>query len=208
MHLLIVKDFFDNGDVFFFLIIKIYFGWVRSRVPRHETIGFQNQSPARIHRKRKLTGTHPVTVPKYIATKAIWTTPPTIIATTGTWCLSSTKATVFENGNPLSRAKANKLRLPSANKAFAHPKSMTTMRLARTHAAALELVESKKIWISGTRVGVSATVLMFPIQKQTDRRNIKPVMAPIQTLQTIALGACLLASFISSVMCAGASKSG
>lgn len=48
-------------------------------------------------------------------------------------------------------------------------------------------------------MGVSATVVMSPIQKQTAMRNTKPVIAPIKTDITMARGACLLASFSSSV---------
>lgn len=60
--------------------------------------------------------------------------------------------------------------------------------------------------MSGTRVGVEATVSISPMQKHTEIRNMNPVMAPRYTESTIALGACLLASLISSVMWAGASS--
>jgi len=69
------------------------------------------------------------------------------------------------------QSKSDRDRAPSASKAFAQATSMTTINVAKMHDATLLFVESKKIWMSGTRVGVSATMVMSPMEKQTEMRK-------------------------------------
>lgn len=75
----------------------------------------------------------------------------------------------------------------------------------RSIARGKDLVADWNIAKMGAPVGEEAASSMLSIQKQATMRNMKPVTAPIQTAQMIALGASLRASFISSVMCAVAS---
>lgn len=52
----------------------------------------------------------------------------------------------------------------------------------------------------GTPVDEEAVSSMLPMQKQREMRKMKPVMKPRKTDMTMARGACLRASLISSVM--------
>ena len=61
-----------------------------------------------------MTVLNPVTVPKSIAHRANWATTVSASAFKGTSVLLSTFAQKRDNGNPLSLAKAYKLREPSA----------------------------------------------------------------------------------------------
>lgn len=54
----------------------------------------------------------------------------------------------------------------------------------------------------GTPVVDSAVLVISPMQKEIEIKNMNPVRAPIYTDMTIAFGASLDAFFISSVMCA------
>ena len=76
-----------------------------------------------------------------------------------------------ENGRPLSRAKAYRLREPSACRAAAQKMPMTVMRLARKQLAPTDCVESRKICRRGTPVGVVAVSCRLPMQKQIETRK-------------------------------------
>jgi hypothetical protein len=111
-----------------------------------------------------------------------------------------------ENGSPPSRAKAKARRELWAQRKAKLIEDIIEIWTERTMPAAKDLVEDSKIWKIGTPVGELAAASMSTMQKQTATRKMKPVIAPIHTAQIMAFGASFRASFISSVMCAVASK--
>ena len=107
-----------------------------------------------------------------------------------------------EKGRPLSRAKAYRLREPSARRPLAAMRVMTTTVDDKKHDPTTDCVELKNISMRGTPVVDSAVLVISPMQKEIEIKNMNPVRAPIYTDMTIAFGASLDAFFISSVMCA------
>lgn len=104
-----------------------------------------------------------------------------------------------ENGSPRSRAKEKTTRELCAMRNARLTRAMIATRIVRPRAPLAEPVAFSKIAMRGTPVEVLATSSILPMQNIAAIRKTKPVKAPIQTDQIMALGAVLRASWSSSI---------
>ena len=142
----------------------------------------------------------PSTVPKYIDIKPMFTMRTVRMAYTGTCSVGCTLLMIPESGSPRSLAKEKTILELWAIRNTKLIKAITVIKIVKPRAPPIDPVACWKIAIKGTPVEVFATCSRLPMQNMAAMRKAKPVTAPIQTDQMIALGAVCCASWSSSAM--------